>query len=61
LRDGNCIADKAYLLFDDYGWNSKLAPVVDEIFEKMSFEWNISIHSETRLTRNFVLQRKTTQ
>lgn len=58
LQDGNCIADKAYILFDDYGWNSKLAPVVDEIFEKMNSEWNISVHSATRLTKNFLLQRK---
>ena len=61
LREGDCIANKAYILFDDYGWNSKLAPTVDEIFENMRSEWDISIHSKTRLTKNFFLQHKEKQ
>jgi len=61
LQEGNYLADKAFILFDDYGWESKLAPTVDEIFKHMSSEWNISVHSETRLTKNFFLQRKENQ
>lgn len=56
LREGDLIADNAYLLFDDYGWQSQLAVTVDRILESMSPNWKISVHSSTRYTKNFLLE-----
>ena len=58
LKEGDLIADRACILFDDYGWQSKLAPTVDDIFERMRDNWEISTHSYTRYTKNFLLAKK---
>ena len=58
IQDENMISDKAYLLFDDYGWDTRLAPAVESIFEKMNANWKISVHSSTRYTKNFLLERR---
>lgn len=58
LEKGNLIADRAFILFDDYGWNSQLAPTVDRIFSQLSDRWKISEHSSTRYTKNFYFEAR---
>jgi hypothetical protein len=57
LSSGNLIADECYILFDDYGCETKLKITTDDIFEKMKSEWDISVDSSTKLTKNFLLKR----
>lgn len=57
LIDGNLIADKSYILFDDYGCNSDLKKTVNEFIDKMKSNWIIEEHSQTKLTKNFVFTK----
>ncbi len=56
IEDG-LIADRAYILFDDYGWHKVFKIAVDKIIDKLKQNWKIKIHSQTRLTRNYYLER----
>lgn len=58
LVEGDLIADKAYILFDDYGIEPTLRGEVDKFFESLRSKWNIETHSETHLTKNFRLTRR---
>lgn len=58
LIEGDLIADKAYILFDDYGIEQTLRTEVDRFFTSQSSKWDIEVHSETNLTKNFVFTRK---
>lgn len=58
LLDDNFIAEKAYILFDDWGTETKIPEVVGAIFDDMKKDWNISEHSSTNITKNFYLVRK---
>jgi len=57
LLEGKLIADKCYILFDDYSCQTGLKNTVDNIFNKMKKNWNIKVHSHTNLTKNFVLKK----
>lgn len=61
LLKGKLIADECYVLFDDYGCQTKLKNTVDNIFNKMGESWNIKVHSYTNLTKNFILKKITRQ
>ncbi len=54
----NLMAPQAYLLFDDYGCESNLQIVVDRAFAGLNGQWEITPHSETKLTKNFLFTRK---
>jgi len=58
LQENNSLADTCYLLFDDYGCDTSLGDIVDDAMEAFRTQgWNVSVHSSTRLTKNFTLQR----
>lgn len=57
LESKDLIADTAYILFDDYGFESDLKNLVDTRFKAMKKKWKITPHSATRFTKNFHLQR----
>lgn len=58
LIKGNFIANKAYLLFDDYNCNEIYRKNVDKVISSMKKEWKIKAVSKTNLTKNFYLQKK---
>lgn len=58
LIEADLIADKAYILFDDYYCKSNLQETVMGIFDKGMPQWNITPHSRTNLTRNYFFERK---
>lgn len=58
LVERDLIADKAYVLYDDYGIEQSLRDEVTRFNESQKSKWNIEIHSETRLTKNFLFTRK---
>lgn len=58
LTEGNLIADKAYILFDDYGIEATLREEIDRFLSRMKSDWDIQIHSQTNLTRNYLFVRK---
>ncbi|MFZ3069230.1 MAG: TylF/MycF/NovP-related O-methyltransferase [Microgenomates group bacterium] len=58
LIDGDLIADKAYILFDDYGCDSGLRRVVDKFLKKISDDWIIKVDSNTKFTKNYLLIKK---
>lgn len=58
LLENNLIADRTYVLFDDYGLETNLKNTVQQISKKMSKKWKIKVDSSTNLTMNYFLQRK---
>lgn len=58
LLEGNFIADRAYILFDDWGTETRIPEVVNSIFDGIKNDWIIQEHSSTNLTKNFSLERK---
>jgi len=58
LLEGGCLADKCYILFDDYGCETSLKKTVDGILKKLEVDWLIETHSSTKLTKNFLLNRR---
>lgn len=58
LIEGKLMADRCYILFDDYGVEQKLRDVIHEFTEKMKINWNIEVHSETRFTKNYLFVKK---
>lgn len=58
LVEGDLIADKAFILFDDYGIEVTLREEIEKFFDSQRAKWNITVHSETKLTKNFVFIRK---
>lgn len=58
LLEGDFIADKAFLLFDDWGTETKIPEVMNTIFGDMRSAWDIREHSSTMITKNFLLERK---
>lgn len=58
IVEGDLIADKAYILFDDYGIEPTLREEVERFLGTQKSKWNIEVHSETKLTRNYLFVRK---
>ncbi len=58
LTEGDLIADKAYILFDDYGIEPTLREEIDRFLNSMESSWDIRVHSETNLTKNYLFIRK---
>ncbi len=58
LIKGNLIGDKCYILFDDYGCESKLKFTINKIFKRLKSTWKIKTHSQTNLTKNFYFERR---
>jgi hypothetical protein len=58
LIAGDLIADKAYILFDDYGIEVTLREEIENFFDSQRAKWNITVHSETKLTKNFIFEKK---
>lgn len=58
LLDGKYLADKCYILFDDYGCESGLRQTIDGILKRLEENWQIETHSGTKLTKNFILDRR---
>ena len=58
LTKKNLIANKAYILFDDYGWKTKMKETVDKTFKTLSADWSISEDSGTKYTKNFYFVKK---
>ena len=58
LVEGDLIANKAFILFDDYGIEENLREEIEKFFATQRDKWNISIHSETKLTKNFIFTRR---
>ena len=58
LAEGDLLADKAYILYDDYGIEARLRTVVEEFNKSKQSEWNVTVHSETLLTKNFLFTKK---
>jgi hypothetical protein len=58
LTEGKLIADKCYILFDDYGCDSNLKTEIDKSFKRLSKKWEITVHSSTKLTKNFYFEKK---
>lgn len=58
LVEGDLIADKAFILFDDYGIEETLREEIEKFFATQRDKWNISVHSETKLTKNFVFEKR---
>lgn len=58
LVEGDLIADRAFILFDDYGIEETLREEIEKFFATQKDKWNISVHSETRLTKNFIFEKK---
>lgn len=58
LIDGDLIADKCYIVFDDYGWETKLKETVDNIIKDLSAHWDIIPAVKTKMTKNYLFNRK---
>ncbi len=58
LVEGDLIADKAFMLFDDYGIEETLREEIEKYFATQRDRWNISVHSESKLTKNFIFEKK---
>jgi hypothetical protein len=54
----NLIADEAFILFDDYGWDTGIKEVIEVFLEKNRKEWIIEEHSQTRFTKNYFFKKK---
>lgn len=57
LIEYGLIAERAYILVDDYGWHRVFKTTIGRIIAKLKKNWKIKIHSQTRLTRNYYLER----
>jgi len=57
LKAGDLMSNKCYILFDDYGCVDSYAKTVDAIMEELKSNWSVSIHSSTKLTKNFLLKK----
>jgi hypothetical protein len=58
LNEGNFIADKAYIVFDDWGCDCNLPETAHKIFQKMKADWTIKEHASTKVTKTFFFQKK---
>jgi hypothetical protein len=58
LIDKELIAEKAFILFDDYGWETGIRDVIHKFMEKINQDFYIEVHSETRFTKNYFLRKK---
>jgi hypothetical protein len=58
LIAGDLIADRAYVVFDDYGCDTKLKETVDNIIDGLSVNWDIVSVIKTKLTKNYIFKRK---
>lgn len=52
------IADKAFILFDDYGWETGIREVIENFLEESKKKWIVQEHSQTRFTKNYLLKKK---
>lgn len=57
LREGRLLADKCYILFDDYGCDSNLKHEIDKFIVDLQKDYLIKEHSSTKLTKNFKLEK----
>lgn len=58
LIDGNLIADKAFILFDDYYCKSNFKKTADKILLRLKKNWNIKAYSKTKLTKYYYFSKK---
>lgn len=58
LITGNYIADKAFIVFDDFYCDSSLRNTVPEIFKSLTSQWDIQHYSRTNLTQTFMFTKK---
>lgn len=58
LTERNLIADKAYILFDDYGIEPTLRDEIKRFLKRQQPKWNIKVHSETAITKNYIFTKK---
>lgn len=58
LIDKDLIAEKAFILFDDYGCEAEIGAVIDGFMKTMKQNWDIEVFSETKLTKNYFLRKK---
>ncbi|OGG72653.1 hypothetical protein A3A38_00235 [Candidatus Kaiserbacteria bacterium RIFCSPLOWO2_01_FULL_53_17] len=58
IQETDCLADECFILFDDYGCISSLAKIVDSHMRTLEDGWKITVHSSTKLTKNFHLQKR---
>ncbi len=58
LVEGNYIADKAFVVFDDYYCESALSHTVEVLFEKLDKDWEIHPYSRTHLTQTFQFTKR---
>ena len=54
---GCLLADKCYILFDDYGCESNLKHEVDDFIKDSQKIYKVTEHSNTKLTKNFKLEK----
>lgn len=59
LTSKDLLADRVFMLFDDYGCDSNISTSIDEFMARMKNSWQVSLHSSTNLTRNYLLIRRT--
>ncbi len=58
FKETDCLADECHMLFDDYGCESSLKETVEKYMKTMEKDWQVSVHSQTNLTKNFHLIRR---
>lgn len=58
LKEGDLLADRCFLLFDDYGIVASYRQTVDSLMASLEKEWQIINYSSTKLTKNFYLAKK---
>ena len=58
LTKHNLLADKCYILFDDYGCMDSYKQSVEQMMNKLSIKFIVKNHSQTRYTKNYSLEKK---
>lgn len=58
IQHGDLMAPTCYLCFDDYGCMESYKNTVDSLLKTLENKWLIKEHSETNLTKNFILQKR---
>ncbi|PWB39042.1 MAG: hypothetical protein C3F02_00275 [Parcubacteria group bacterium] len=58
LLEGDLMAERCYVVFDDYGCQSGLKEAVDNIISGLSDRWEITPAVKTKLTKNYFFNRK---
>jgi hypothetical protein len=58
LTNGDLMADKCFILFDDYACMDSYKKTIDDIMNRLKSTWEITVHSQTKLTKNFYITKK---